>query len=857
MMLKRLLPSLHYALRRYFASGWAFLIPYLAVYLLYYATDWPVNPASDSESGEIPASAVPSLLHVYWALHALHVALALLASASAKMEEGMVKGEKNAPGGDNLGHALHHQQLRAMRSELLATTIRRFRSLLPLHSSIFRRPFTLHPSPFTLQSSLFWLLLALIFYIPGVYLEWPSDPWEHLRRINEWHATATVGGHSCWYKSAYFIPYSLLSWATGLRQLFWLDFYYTGICLLLCWQYYRLARACGLGERASMIFVLTQAILFGNNIFSFYRYYGISSSIYAQIGAVAITRIALEFATRGTSQEQHSGWPASENIRARAFWHWPTLLKAILPAIACLVPFVAFNHQQGIGIAALGVLAILIWRTIEWRRSALWWLIAGTLIFNALFLWLYPKPPVIEIYRTNGALNAWYGFNIFDFTHPIGDRMLQIVSAFGLVNILAALLLLRRNHVSAWLTITPLIVLSLPCISIPLATALSRNGENVNYIITFQRMIFAIPIGLALVHRVKTAPEMARPLIAMTICIPTVISPPPAPPFYNRIWNTLSTPPRDLSLRDNISIYSSLPQESNFEILTTISGQAVAACTRAQLLSPRGREIGTPVSEHLERTVLLIEDYKAGQLPPPRHYQKPPSPKNLIPNPKANIPIDWIAIRFASPLFQPTVQSPPGTPCWVFTAALIPISKRQCYKLEIQVRQSGNTTANTYLAVAWYDESKTLIESYPPPPKGAGNPRRWHNGIFSYFASISTIPQGIWTPYTVRFGLGEEYEIPQRAAYLRVGGLLNWDATPSVEVQLTNFTLVEVDPPLIKSAYSTPTSTCSFASQAAQLSRHWPAQQALYENAGINEFHDLLGPIDSTSSGSGKPATRK
>src|SRR5574344_795739 len=90
-------PRMIRALRSYFASGWAFLIPYLAAYLLYYATDWPVNPASDAESGDIPASAMPSLLHVYWVLHVLHVALALLASASAKMEEGMVNGENVEP----------------------------------------------------------------------------------------------------------------------------------------------------------------------------------------------------------------------------------------------------------------------------------------------------------------------------------------------------------------------------------------------------------------------------------------------------------------------------------------------------------------------------------------------------------------------------------------------------------------------------------------------------------------------------------------------------------------------------------------------------------------------------------------
>ncbi len=150
--------------------------------------------------------------------------------------------------------------------------------------------------PRLLQYFLPRLLLGLILYIPGTYLEWPSDPWEHLRRINEWHVCQMVGDHSTWIKSSYFLAYSLLGRAFSLRQLFWLDFYYTGICLLLCWQYYRLATQAVRTRRTShsLVFVILQALLFGvNDIFSFYRYYGISSSVYAQLGAVALTRLGI------------------------------------------------------------------------------------------------------------------------------------------------------------------------------------------------------------------------------------------------------------------------------------------------------------------------------------------------------------------------------------------------------------------------------------------------------------------------------------------------------------------------------------------------------------------------------------
>src|SRR5690606_41105379 len=74
-------------LRNYFSSGWTFLIPYLVAYLFFAWLDLPVNPNAGgdglmkgiSETGALASghrSFVPSLLHVYWGLHTIHVVLA-------------------------------------------------------------------------------------------------------------------------------------------------------------------------------------------------------------------------------------------------------------------------------------------------------------------------------------------------------------------------------------------------------------------------------------------------------------------------------------------------------------------------------------------------------------------------------------------------------------------------------------------------------------------------------------------------------------------------------------------------------------------------------------------------------------
>ena len=459
-----------------------------------------------------------------------------------------------------------------------------------------------------------WLLLALFFYIPGVYLEWPSDPWDHLQRINEWQGLLTVGQHSSWYKSSYFIIYSWVGRSSAGRELFYLDFYYTSICMLLCWQYYRLARACGLSPSTSMMFVILQTMLFGNNVFSFYRYYGISSSIYAQLGALALTRSALEFA-RGEKRKPNArfqvpavalpdGRPSTSdgdpfvsdlqidrsnkdalNPGDTTAPDFPFIrgLFSILPPILCLLLLVAFNHQQGVGIASIGIAAIVVWRLIEWERSALWWLVGGALALNALFLGLHPRPPIIEIYRAQGWLNVWYGFNILNLGSYAGDRMLQIVGTIGLVNVAVALVLLRRNHVVGWLTIMPLLIVLFPGFSVLFSTATAERSPI--GVITFQRMLFAVPQGLALVFfainylqrlpRNDIKPQdvagirFPAPLVQgwrtsglfATVCLAlaALFALPGKSPHFNHAWNALYKVPDDLSLR---SVWSASAQQS-------------------------------------------------------------------------------------------------------------------------------------------------------------------------------------------------------------------------------------------------------------------------------------------------------
>ena len=153
------------------------------------------------------------------------------------------------------------------------------------------------------------------------------------------------------------------------------------------------------------------------------------------------------------------------------------------------------------------------------------------------------------------------------------------------------------------------------------------------------------------------------------------------------------------------------------------------------------------------------------------------------------------------------------------------------------IRQTGNPAATNYLAVAWYDEKGKLLPSNQPRPAGAGAPVGWSNGTYSYYGLVNRPASATWTHYTITFGVGETAAIPSNAAFLRAGVLLNYHAAPGAIMQLKEVDVSEKSPYrhllFVAPAFST---LHTPASQAARMSEHWPAQQAIMAQAGTEEL---------------------
>ncbi len=514
------MPRYTHRLIIYFRSGWAFLIPYLIAYLIYATLGFSVNPGQ---------SRFP-LLRVFHVLHVIHLLFLIVVFYASWKRYRSVGGETQ-----------------------------------PAHSTIS----ALHVMP--------WITLAVFFFLVGVYLEFPSDPWQHLTRLNEWNWVELVTEHSTWKKSSYFLAYSFLGNSSPPQtQLYLFDLYYAFCCLLLSWQYFRLGLAIGLSERSAFFFVLLQALLLGNNGFGFYRYYGISSTIFAQIGAVAAIRILIEFGNNQLQHNRRTGSAVNFDAHLR-----PLLFKKLsilLLSLICLSVLIAFNHIQGLGIVCIAACAVLGWLVVVWNRRAIIGLvISGVLLSLATILW-YPRHPLIDtVYQPAGWLSPWYGFNLLVPNSPAFESIIAVVGLSGLLSIFAALWLSRRNHVAAWLTLFPLVALCLPCFSLPLANALAAQNEHFaeGYIFVFNRMLFTIPTGLAIVvafsdfdrrsmsllprplaslsRGLKIRYWTALPFIRLILVLFVLIIAPVKGPVFNRLYHTIMVPPRDLSIRHVIS----------------------------------------------------------------------------------------------------------------------------------------------------------------------------------------------------------------------------------------------------------------------------------------------------------------
>ncbi len=315
------------------------------------------------------------------------------------------------------------------------------------------------------KETLFWLGLFLLLWFPGAYLEFPSDPWEHVRRIHSWRFAMTLRGAEFPVGFSYFLGYSWLGnldaatfrQACGIYAAFWQ--------WLVLFQVSRLVKALGVSSDWRLVHVITFLCFFGTNLFGL-RYYALAAlpfSLIAYLRGLSATLHLLEMKNRRTRES----------------------ILTVLLIVACALSSLLCHVEEFIFLlGGVGALIAIHWTQTKQSKRLL--LQTGGVVFfmsACLSLWLrhrYPERAVSLAIANTGLSNH---LRII-FSQTLG---LPGVMAMGLA------VWFRRSHPRfSILCLTPLFFLLWPLL--PWLISLRGNSFPEMY-----RLLYAAPWPCVLV----------------------------------------------------------------------------------------------------------------------------------------------------------------------------------------------------------------------------------------------------------------------------------------------------------------------------------------------------------------------
>ncbi len=370
---------------------------------------------------------------------------------------------------------------------------------------------------------LFWVALLAVFLVPGAYLEFPGDPWEHLRRLNQWPLDAGVSASPFAHRFAYFWGFSFLTAVDFAHRRLVLDLYSAFWQTLLAFQVFRLARRLGFSPVWSRVQVLGVLAFFGNGEFSFLRYYALSSTPLAHVAYLAAAIALLDLL-------EHRG--------RRPF---------VTLALASLL--IVLDHpQELLLLAVFGATAFLLRfyerSSLRGRRALVF--AGGTSFLAGLVAGRYvmlhgPAVGVDPHAFFYPFVSRVASFRLWD---PSLDYF-RTLGVVGLASLVLAVVLFRRRPLIAALTLAPIALLSFPPFALAFAHASSIRNSY--------RLLFLLPGSFMLIAALETMFQgrghraRERTLATMALLALLLVAFRAAPPFYGKLPFQLSRLPPALS----------------------------------------------------------------------------------------------------------------------------------------------------------------------------------------------------------------------------------------------------------------------------------------------------------------------
>lgn len=386
-----------------------------------------------------------------------------------------------------------------------------------------------------IRDYLFWLILFLVFWIPGAYLEFPSDPWEHFRRIFSWQSyDLLLDNGSVAHKFTYFWGWTLMFNVQPIHRRIALDLYSAFWQLLLAYQFYRLALKLGTSKSWARVQVIGTICLFGSNVFGFYRYFALSSTPLSYIAYLGSLNAAIDIAEGKIRQ---------------------------IGMLCLSIPLIYYNHAQGLLLLAVSTIALSLYYVTRQRRIRSLLSKGFLLAFPISYIigaWLVQHPQLVEgvipiknwmqepTYLSRlGTVKAW-DINLSHF---------ETLGVHGVCSLIFSVIFYSRYKLISFLTLTPYVLFQFP----PFVFVLLRVIGNYDHGYVTFRLLLAFPTSFMLVlglrDTLKRLSQKFLPrsrnnsaILAITLSIILMISSIPMFPYRGRLWFQIYQPPVALSL---------------------------------------------------------------------------------------------------------------------------------------------------------------------------------------------------------------------------------------------------------------------------------------------------------------------
>lgn len=346
----------------------------------------------------------------------------------------------------------------------------------------------------------FWVILLLVFLVPGAYLEYPSDPWEHYLRIFSWLKADHVQEGEYAKKFGYAWAYSLVRHFPLEYRRLGLDLYSSLTQWLFAFQLYLLCCRLGLEKNWSRLCSIATIVLFGTNAFTF-RYYALAATMPSYIAYLAALNLCLA---------------KEKALKLRVF------------GIAFLLLFMVFNHAQEFFFClfvAPVLIACLAWQAGDANRRkqierGVYAVVGGSFVFGLLTYFLDGS-----VYSNVGYSTAWGGLQFW----RANARVLETLGVHGIVSLGLAIYYFRKYLIFASLTLMPFAATQCAPLLYPMYKLSIVNFAGDNY-----RLLYAFPTAIMLVVVLRDILVGRKHSLFIGAAIVIVISLPPQYPWRGR-----------------------------------------------------------------------------------------------------------------------------------------------------------------------------------------------------------------------------------------------------------------------------------------------------------------------------------